>query len=101
MSRLWESPGDSLGRHGEFLSCSTYPECKTTHEFIRDDKGTIVIQEQEIKGECEKCNAPLLVKRGRFGPFLACSRYPECKFTKAIPVGVNCPKCSSDLVQRR
>ena len=89
------------GRHGEFLSCSNYPECKTTHEFKRDDKGEIVIQKQEAQGECEKCAAPLLLKRGRFGPFLACSKYPDCKFTKAIPVGIPCPKCGGDLVQRR
>ncbi len=90
-----------FGRHGEFLSCSKYPECKTTHEFIKDEKGTIVIQEQEVKADCEKCSAPMVVKRGRFGPFLACTRYPDCKFTKAIPVGVDCPKCGADLVQRR
>ncbi|MBI4125770.1 MAG: type I DNA topoisomerase, partial [Deltaproteobacteria bacterium] len=89
------------GRHGEFLACSSYPECKTTHEFTRDEKGDIVIQQQEIKGECEKCQSPMIVKRGRFGPFLACSAYPDCKFTKAIPVGVNCPKCGGELVQRR
>jgi len=89
------------GRHGEFLACSNYPECKTTHEFVRDDKGVIEIQEQEIKGECEKCKSPMIVKRGRFGPFLACSAYPECKFTKPIPVGVDCPRCKADLVQRR
>lgn len=97
--------GNSLvirwGRHGEFLACSSYPECKTTHEFTRDAGGDIVIEQQEIKGVCETCGADMLVKRGRFGPFLACSRYPDCKFTKAIPVGVNCPKCSADLVQRR
>lgn len=89
------------GRHGEFLSCSQYPECKTAHEFTRDDKGVISIQEREFKGTCEKCEAPMIVKRGRFGPFLACTRYPDCKFTKAIPVGVPCPKCKADLVQRR
>lgn len=89
------------GRHGEFLACSNYPECKTTHEFTRNDKGDIEIEEQEIRGKCEKCNGDMIVKRGRFGPFLACANYPECKFTKAIPVGVACPKCKSDLVQRR
>ncbi|MDO8526453.1 MAG: type I DNA topoisomerase [Deltaproteobacteria bacterium] len=89
------------GRFGEYLSCSKYPECKTTHEFTRDEKGKILIQEQEVKGECEKCASPMIVKRGRFGPFLACTKYPECKNTKAIPVGVACPKCKADVVQRR
>ncbi|MDO8494362.1 MAG: type I DNA topoisomerase, partial [Deltaproteobacteria bacterium] len=90
-----------FGRHGEFLSCSKYPDCKVTHEFSRNDKGDIVIEEQEVKGTCEKCSADMILKRGRFGPFLACSKYPDCKFTKAIPVGVQCPRCNADLVSRR
>lgn len=89
------------GRHGEFLACSSYPECKTTHEFTRNDKGNIEIEEQQVQGKCEKCDGDMIIKRGRFGPFLACANYPECKFTKAIPVGVACPRCKSDLVQRR
>ena len=90
------------GRHGEFLACSKYPECKTTMEFNRkEETGEIVAEEQVDYGPCEKCAKPMIVKRGKFGPFLACSNYPECKTTKAIPVGVQCPLCKSDLVQRR
>ncbi len=90
------------GRHGEFMACSGYPECKSTKEIARGEGGKIMPQEQPTTDEvCEKCSAPMVVKRGRFGSFLACSKYPECKSTKAIPIGVNCPECSSALSERR
>ena len=60
--------------------------------------------EDEKTGEsCPKCGKPLVVKTGRFGKFIACSGYPECKHTKSfqVKVGVNCPQCGKDLVQRR
>ncbi|HEX9896567.1 MAG TPA: type I DNA topoisomerase [Dehalococcoidales bacterium] len=51
---------------------------------------------------CEKCGKPLAIKIGRFGKFLACTGYPECKFTKRyqIKTGVKCPECGSELIQR-
>ncbi len=102
-----------LGKNGEFLACSGYPECKTTSDFSRDEKGNIVPEAQpEDPGvECETCGRPMVVKKGRYGPFLACSGYPECKNVrpldengqpgerpKAEPLGEECPKCGGDLV---
>ncbi len=91
------------GRHGEFLACSNYPECRNTKEFKRAEDGSIQIKEAKETGEvCENCGSPMVVKRGRFGPFLACSRYPECKTTKAITTGIACPECGKgELAQRR
>lgn len=90
------------GRHGEFLACSRYPDCKTTREFKRTDNGDIKLSEQKTTDEkCEKCGSPMVVKRGRFGEFLACSKYPECKTTKSIGIGVKCPDCGGELVARR
>jgi DNA topoisomerase-1 len=45
----------------------------------------------------------MVVKTGRFGKFIACSAYPECKMTKALALGVKCPQpdCGGDLVQKR
>ncbi|MFC1970379.1 type I DNA topoisomerase [Chloroflexota bacterium] len=60
--------------------------------------------EDEKTGEmCPKCGKELVVKTGRFGKFIACSGYPECKHTKSFQVklGVNCPECGKELVQRR
>ena len=52
---------------------------------------------------CELCGKPMAIKEGRFGKFLACTGYPECKNTKPIvkKIGVNCPKCGKEIIQRR
>ncbi|MBI4211481.1 MAG: type I DNA topoisomerase [Deltaproteobacteria bacterium] len=91
------------GRNGEFLACSSYPECKSTKEFQRNDSGKIEIRQQETTDEkCPNCASPMLIKRGRFGKFLACSKYPECKTTKSVTTGVKCPACDAgELVERR
>jgi DNA topoisomerase-1 len=49
---------------------------------------------------CEKCGKPMLKKLGRFGFFLACSGFPECRNTKSIPLA-KCPKCGGDVVARK
>ena len=59
--------------------------------------------EDEKTGEnCPKCGKPLIVKTGRFGKFIACSGYPECKHTQSfqVKVGVKCPECGNELLQR-
>ena len=53
---------------------------------------------------CDKCGAPMVVKRGRFGAFLGCSKYPECKNIMNIEqkTGVKCPKCQvGDVIARK
>lgn len=95
------------GRNGKFLACPAYkekPPCKNTQNFERLPDGTIkiVAKEQVMTDEkCEKCGSPMAVKHGRFGRFLACSAYPACKSTKAIPLGVKCPQCGGNLAQKR
>ncbi|MDR3020884.1 MAG: type I DNA topoisomerase [Treponema sp.] len=49
---------------------------------------------------CEKCEKPMLKKLGRFGFFIACSGFPECRNTKSIPLA-KCPKCEGDIVARK
>ena len=74
-----------LGKNGLFLSCSGYPECKNSKNFSRDSKGKIqVATEGEVRGKCELCNRDMVVKKGRFGTFLACTGYPECKNTRSL-----------------
>jgi DNA topoisomerase-1 len=90
------------GRNGSFLACSGYPDCKNTKEFQRREDGSVEIMAEPTTDEvCETCQAPMKVKRGRFGEFLACSRYPDCKTTKAISLGVSCPKCGGFLTEKR
>ncbi|MBI2104336.1 MAG: type I DNA topoisomerase [Candidatus Omnitrophica bacterium] len=52
---------------------------------------------------CEKCGKPMVIKWGRFGQFLSCSAYPDCKNAKPVPTGVACPQpgCGGDLIERR
>lgn len=51
---------------------------------------------------CPKCGKPMAIKMGRYGKFMACSGYPDCKFTKSfqIKIGVKCPQCGHELVER-
>jgi DNA topoisomerase I len=86
------------GKLGSFLACSNYPECKNTQDFKKDDQGKIVIIPKEFTDKkCEKCANPMVIKTGKFGKFLACSDYPNCKFTAAITMGIDCPLCKDTL----
>jgi len=97
------------GRNGKFLACPAYkdkPPCKNTQNFEKLEDGTIKIVpkiEMTTDEKCEKCSSPMVVKTGRFGKFIACSAYPECKTTKPLALGVKCPQpgCGGDLVQKR
>ncbi|HEY3358909.1 MAG TPA: type I DNA topoisomerase [Polyangia bacterium] len=92
------------GKNGKFLACSGYPACKNTKEFTRLADGTIEIMAEPTTDEvCADCGAPMVVKRGRFGEFLACSRYPECKATRPISLGVACPRegCGGFIAEKR
>ncbi|WP_349256545.1 type I DNA topoisomerase [Hyalangium sp.] len=91
-----------FGKMGHFLACSNYPECKNTKDFKRDAEGKIVIVEEETTDEkCANCGKPMVIKRGRFGRFMACSGYPECKTSKPISIGVSCPDCKQGYLTER
>jgi DNA topoisomerase-1 len=93
------------GRKGKFLACTGYPECRHTSDFATDEGGKVVVVEKEevTSGQCPKCDKPMVVKNGRFGRFLACTGYPECKTTKPFTTGVKCPTdgCDGELLERR
>ncbi|MDA8170168.1 MAG: type I DNA topoisomerase [Nitrospiraceae bacterium] len=84
------------GRHGWFLACSGYPECKNTKPLEGGEP--VTGQTGEV---CDKCGAPMVLKMGRFGKFLACSGYPECKNTRPLSLGVKCPMDGGNIVERR
>jgi DNA topoisomerase-1 len=93
------------GRNGEFLACPGYPECRNTMNFRREDGGAIVPEKEEdvpVDDPCPKCGGTMVMKRGRFGKFLACTKYPECKGTKPVSIGVSCPKgCGGYISEKR
>jgi DNA topoisomerase-1 len=140
------------GRRGMFLSCSGYPDCKSTMNVIAGADGLLhpLVEEHRQKAasaegggeaaagataatptrgysasvpappeiKCEKCGRPMVVRRGRFGPFFACTGYPECKTIQSVPKGmkvdlpelpprpkpvatdVPCPECGAPMVMR-
>jgi DNA topoisomerase-1 len=98
-----------LGKNGYFLGCSGYPECTNTKEYQRDTTGNIVSKEtppdETTEEICEKCGALMIMKKGRFGVFLACSNYPTCKNTKPVKKDElterTCEKCGSSMILRR
>ncbi|HUG30379.1 MAG TPA: type I DNA topoisomerase [Candidatus Limnocylindria bacterium] len=96
-----------LGRNGQFLACSTYPDHKETRPLPGDEAPP-----QAGEGEtCPECGTGILAgKQGRFGPFVGCNRYPECGYIKRegpeppppLPFDVVCPKnADGKLVPRR
>src|SRR5579864_8926833 len=99
------------GRHGSFIACTGYPECTNTRELTVDlpdiDKADLTEQDEQVY--CDNCGRPMVLKKGRFGQFLACSGYPECKTTKQLgeaqrpkeePLEEKCPQCGSQLVRK-
>ena len=93
------------GRYGPFLACSRYPECKETRRLVRGEGGKLQVEQlQPIEEKCPQCGSELMWKRGRFGPFVACSSYPTCKYIKkkeAKPIGLVCPDCHEGQVVER
>jgi DNA topoisomerase-1 len=103
-----------MGKNGHFLACNGYPECTYSRDYERDEKGKIqpieISLEETTDKKCPKCGKPLVVKRGRYGGFLACSGYPDCQYTQSLnsngnakPTGVACPEenCSGEIVERQ
>jgi len=98
------------GKHGSFIACTGYPECTNTRELTVDlpDVDNANLGEQDEAEYCANCGRPMVLKKGRFGQFYACSGYPDCKTTKQIggeqrkdvPLEEKCPQCDSNLVQK-
>jgi DNA topoisomerase-1 len=99
--------GDMLvkrfGRNGWFLGCAGYPECKYTQPLPGEEPE----ETPDLPGVGEVCplcgEGHLAAKRGRFGPFVGCDRYPDCKYIKkdAQPASERfgtCPKCGQGTV---
>lgn len=92
-----------FGKNGPFLGCSGFPDCRNTTEFERDENGHVAARDQKHVGTCPLCSRPLVVKMGRFGKFVACSNYPECKYTQTYTRSEHCPieGCDGLLTERR
>ncbi len=102
-----------VGKNGHFLACSKYPECTFSSNYTRDEKGKIhpvePVEDKISDETCEKCGKPMVLKQGKFGPFLACSGYPDCKNTRSAnskqagqETDVHCPEknCDGQLIEK-
>ena len=93
------------GKFGKFLACPNYPACRNTKAINSDGTVASPIEEKiELAGfKCDECGSEMVIRRGRYGEFYACSNYPACKFTKqkVVELDVPCPKCSSKILARR
>jgi len=80
-----------------------YTPFKKTVDEQRSTSRRVKIPEEVTDELCPECGRNLVVKHGRFGAFLGCQGYPECKFTKKIvrSTGVNCPQCGREIVERK
>jgi len=104
------------GKHGSFYACSTYDKedansCTFTKEnpINLPDLDSADIQETTQEEYCENCGRVMVLKRGRFGQFMACTGYPDCKTTRRldqgkkvpdIPLDELCPKCGRNMMIR-
>jgi len=94
-----------FGKTGEFLGCPGFPDCKFTCNFERTEDNKIVCVEAEQPKEldltCPKCGKKLRQIIGKFGPFIACSGYPECKYVHKEKAGFKCPLDKGDMLKRK
>ena len=104
------------GKHGSFFACSAYKkDDPTSCTFTKEnpvnlpDLDTAEMPETTQEEYCENCGRLMVLKRGRFGQFMACTGYPDCKTTRRLDQGRKvpdvaleeiCPKCGRNLVLR-
>ncbi len=87
------------GRHGRFIACSGFPECRNRRPLRGE--GSQVAEVQQTDEICGRCGSPMVLKTGRFGRFLSCSRYPECKTARPYGIGIKCPEDDGEIVERK
>ncbi|MBO4341556.1 MAG: type I DNA topoisomerase [Clostridia bacterium] len=81
-----------------------YPELKKQVDKAREDmRGEKIRLEQDVTDiECELCGAKMIIKTGRYGRFLGCSNYPQCKNVKPLILAKGmCPECGGDIIEKR
>ena len=97
-----------LGKRGKFIACTGFKEgCKYTRPLAKDGETSAEAAESVFSEEkCDKCQAPMLIKDGKWGKYLACSAYPACKniqpLVKPKGTGVACPECKEgELTEKK
>ena len=92
------------GKYGKFAACPNYPNCKNTKPLeekveqpvVKEEKPPLIVADFK----CERCGSNMVQRTGRYGTFFACSKYPECRFTKqkTKELDIPCPECGSKIL---
>ncbi|MBR2370857.1 MAG: type I DNA topoisomerase [Clostridia bacterium] len=95
-------------KYGRFAACPRYPECKFTRPLdvpVTPSPAKVATSVASSSADvanmkCEKCGSEMVERSGRYGVFYACSKYPECNFTrqKTVDTGVSCPDCGGKIL---
>ncbi|QGG50390.1 MULTISPECIES: type I DNA topoisomerase [Lysinibacillus] len=81
-----------------------YKDFEVHVKYADEAMEKVVIKDEPAGEDCELCGSPMVFKLGRYGKFMACSNFPDCRNTKAImkPIGVKCPSCETgEIVERK
>ncbi|MCG2635168.1 MAG: type I DNA topoisomerase [Gammaproteobacteria bacterium] len=93
-----------LGKRGNFVGCSAYPECSYTRN-VHSDKDDEQPLEIITDRNCPECNGPLAIRDGKYGKFIGCTNYPDCRhiepLNKPKDTGVGCPACKKGTLLER
>ncbi len=94
-----------LGRYGRFIGCTRFAEEDGGCKYIRNLNGEVRPEPETLDELCPECGKPLQRKVGRYGPFVGCSGYPECRYIKKDPprsLEITCPQCGQgQIVEKR
>jgi len=75
---------ERAGKFGSFLGCSNYPQCKYTFNINPVTKAPASTADAEGKDICPECGSLLKERKGKYGPFIGCSGFPQCRFTRKV-----------------
>jgi DNA topoisomerase-1 len=88
------------GKNGPFIGCTAYPECKYTRDLGISGDEAEDRKPSMTDYDCPECGEKMMKRWGRNGWFLGCSKYPKCKGTRPMPLGIKCPKCQTgDIIE--
>lgn len=94
-----------LGRRGRFIGCTGYPECDYTRN-LNEKPEEAAAEPEKVEGRtCPKCDSDLIIRSGRYGKFIGCSGYPNCRYIEPLEkpedTGVQCPECGKGTLLKR
>ena len=90
-----------LGRRGQFIGCTGYPDCKYTRSLNDTKEELEVIKDRK----CPKDGGDLIIREGKYGKFIGCANYPDCKHIESLfkpeDTKVSCPECTTGTILSR